>query len=97
MDLSPETLKAVYDTVFYLALNIGKALTAALQRDSYFYWPFIVSSVIIAALAWRWTVYVRSNPEQRSWRQFFRDYFGPQIWWHRSARADRCHQMCAPK
>lgn len=88
MDLSPETLKAVYDTVFYITLHAGKALTAALQRDSFIYWPFLVSSVIIAALAWRWTVYSRSNSEHRSWKQFFRDYFGAHIWWHRSARAD---------
>jgi len=78
----------VYDTVFYVTLNIGKALTVVLQRDSYLYWPFIVSSVIIAALAWRWTVYARSSREKRSWRQFFLDYFGAHIWWHRSARAD---------
>jgi sterol desaturase/sphingolipid hydroxylase (fatty acid hydroxylase superfamily) len=88
MDLSPETLKAVYDTVFYITLHAGKAVTAALQRDSFLYWPFLVSSVIIAALAWSWTVYARANPEHRSWKQFFRDYFGAQIWWHRSARAD---------
>lgn len=88
MDLSPETLKAVYDTVFYITLHAGKALTAALQRDSFIYWPFLLSSVIIAALAWRWTVYSRSNSEHRSWKQFFRDYFGAHIWWHRSARAD---------
>lgn len=88
MDLSPETLKAVYDTVFYITLHAGKAVTAALQRDSFIYWPFLVSSAIIAALAWRWTVYARSNPEHRSWKQFFRDYFSAHIWWHRSARAD---------
>lgn len=88
MDTSPETLKAVYDTVFYITLHVGKAVTAALQRDSFLYWPFLVSSVILAALAWRWTVYVRTNPERRSWRQFLADYFGAHIWWHRSARAD---------
>jgi sterol desaturase/sphingolipid hydroxylase (fatty acid hydroxylase superfamily) len=88
MDLTPETLKAVYDTVFYVTLHAGKALTAALQRDSFLYWPFLVSSVIIAALAWHWTVYARSDPGTRSWRQFFADYFSSQIWWHRSARAD---------
>ena len=88
MDLSPETLKAVYDTVFYIVVHAGKAVTAALQRDSFIYWPFLVSSVIIAALAWHWTVYARSNPEHRSWKRFFHDYFGAHIWWHRSARAD---------
>ncbi len=88
MDLSPETLKAVYDTVFYVTLHVGKAVTAALQRDSFLYWPFLVSSVVLAALAWRWTVYARTGQERRSWRQFFADYFGAHIWWHRSARAD---------
>ena len=88
MDLSPDTLKAVYDTVFYVTLHLGKALTAALQRDSFLYWPFLVSSVIIAALAWRWTVQARAESENRSWRQFITDYFGAHIWWHRSARAD---------
>ena len=85
---SPDAFRVVYDTTFYLVVNIGKALTTILQRDSFLYWPFLVSSIIIAALAWRWTVYARSNPERRSWRQFFADYFGAQIWWHRSARAD---------
>ena len=85
---SPDAIRVVYDTTFYLVVNIGKALTTILQRDSFLYWPFIVSSVIIAALAWRWTVQVRSNTEKRSWRQFFADYFSARIWWHRSARAD---------
>ena len=88
MGSDPNLVKAVYDATYYVTLNLGKAVTAALQRDSFLYWPFIVSSVIIAALAWRWTVYAISNPERRSWRQFFRDYFGAHIWWHRSARAD---------
>lgn len=84
---APETIQAVYDTTFYVVVNIGKAFTAFLQRDSFLYWPFLISSVIIAALAWGWVVR-RSVPEKRSWRQFFSDYFGAQIWWHRSARAD---------
>jgi sterol desaturase/sphingolipid hydroxylase (fatty acid hydroxylase superfamily) len=88
MNFSAETLRAVYDTTYYVVFNFTKAVTAAIQRDSFLYWPFLVSSVIIAALAWRWTVYAASSPERRSWREFFRDYFGAQIWWHRSARAD---------
>jgi len=39
-------------------------------------------------LAWRWTVQARAESANRSWRQFITDYFGAQIWWHRSARAD---------
>ncbi len=88
MSLAPDTLRAIYDTTYYVAFNFTKAATAVIQRDSFLYWPFLVSSVIIAALAWRWTVYAASGPERRTWRQFVRDYFGAQIWWHRSARAD---------
>src|SRR4026207_960775 len=85
---SPEAIQRVYDTTYYVVFNLGRALTALLQRDSFLYWPVLVSSGVLAALAWRWTVYARSNPEHRSWKQFFRDYFGAHIWWHRSARAD---------
>ncbi|MGH8674846.1 MAG: sterol desaturase family protein [Burkholderiales bacterium] len=88
MDATPETLKAIYDATFYVTFHIAKALTTALQRDSFLYWPFLVSSVVIAVLAWRLTVYSAAEPARRSWRQFVRDYFGAHIWWHRSARAD---------
>src|SRR5574341_955168 len=88
MGLDPDTLKAIFDTTYYVVFNFTKAATAVIQRDSFLYWPFLVSSVIIAAVAWRWTVCAMCGPERRSWRQFFRDYFGASLWWHRSARAD---------
>jgi sterol desaturase/sphingolipid hydroxylase (fatty acid hydroxylase superfamily) len=88
VEFSAETLKAVYDATFYVTLQLAKALSAAIRRESEFYWPFLVSSVLIAAIVWRWTIFARANLQGRSWRQFFSEYFSAKIWWHRSARAD---------
>lgn len=70
----------------YLAYNFAKAASFVLQRDSYLYWPYIVSSLAIALIAWRWLG--AAGPGRRSWREFWGEYFGPELWWHRSARAD---------
>jgi sterol desaturase/sphingolipid hydroxylase (fatty acid hydroxylase superfamily) len=79
-------LKAVFDTVYYLAFNFTKAVLAFLQRDSYLYWPFIVSTLaIMAFVAFR--AAARSE-DGRSWRQQFGGYFSSKVWWHASARAD---------
>ena len=45
----------------------------------------LVSSVLITLVAWRIAAAVTGSG---SWRQFFRDYFGSAVWWHRSARAE---------
>lgn len=76
------------DALSYAVFHLTKALLAALQRDSFLYWPFLVSSVAIAALAWRWRAHARATAGERSWREFLREYFGARLWWHRSARAD---------
>jgi sterol desaturase/sphingolipid hydroxylase (fatty acid hydroxylase superfamily) len=58
------------------------------QRDSFLYWPFLVSTLLIAMLAWR-IGYARGSAENPSgWRAFFGRYFGRALWWHPSARAD---------
>jgi sterol desaturase/sphingolipid hydroxylase (fatty acid hydroxylase superfamily) len=74
------------ETLHYLLLNAAKALSPFMQRESYLYWPYIVSSIAIALAAWRWLG--AGGTPRRPWRDFLREYFGPQIWWHRSAIAD---------
>jgi len=69
------------DTLHDMALNLAKALTPFTQRDSYLYWPYVASALVIALLAWRWL-------SRRPWSEFWRECFGPQLWWHRSAQAD---------
>ncbi|TAK49133.1 MAG: sterol desaturase family protein [Betaproteobacteria bacterium] len=78
-------METIAQTTHYVFFNLTKALLAFLQRDSFLYWPFLVSSVLIALVAWRIAAAVTGSG---SWRQFFRDYFGGAVWWHRSARAD---------
>jgi sterol desaturase/sphingolipid hydroxylase (fatty acid hydroxylase superfamily) len=73
----PEHLQGVYDATYYLAFNLAKSVLAFLQRDSFLYWPFIVSTLVIVLLV-----------AGRAGRAQFRDYFRAQVWWHASARAD---------
>ncbi len=82
----PAELKAFYEAVYYLVFNLARAVLAFMQRDSYLYWPFIVSTLVIMVFAARWTV-LRA-PQGLTWRQQFRAYFAKGIWWHPSARAD---------
>ena len=77
-------LKAVYDVLYYVAFNFAKAVMAFLQRDSYLYWPFIVSTLAIMVVV----AYCAARSEGRTWRRQFGDYFSAGVWWHPSARAD---------
>ena len=78
-------LKALYDAVYYVAFNFAKAVMAFLQRDSYLYWPFIVSTLAIMVVA---AYYAARAQDGRTWRRQFGDYFSAGVWWHPSARAD---------
>ncbi len=82
----PEHLQALYNTVYYLAFNLARAVLAFLQRDSYLYWPFLVSTLAIMVFAANRAA--RVAPQGRTWRRQFGEYFSRRIWWHASARAD---------
>jgi sterol desaturase/sphingolipid hydroxylase (fatty acid hydroxylase superfamily) len=82
----PDYLQGAYDSVYYLAFNLARAVLAFLQRDSYLYWPFILSTLAIMLFAA--FLAARSAPEGLTWRQQFREYFSGRVWWHASARAD---------
>jgi sterol desaturase/sphingolipid hydroxylase (fatty acid hydroxylase superfamily) len=81
MELSPEMTKVVYDTTYYLAFHATKAVLPFLQRDSYLYWPFLLSYLALCVAVWGLSV-------RLGWGATLRDYFGSRVWWHRSARAD---------
>lgn len=78
-------LKALYDAVYYVAFNFARAVLAFLQRDSYLYWPFIVSTLAIMAVVAYFAV---RREEGRTWRRQLGEYFSAGVWWHPSARAD---------
>ncbi len=82
----PDHLQGFYNAVYYLAFNFAKAVLAFLQRDSYLYWPFIVSTLVIMLFAA--FLATQGDAQGRTWRQQFREYFSARVWWHPSARAD---------
>ena len=91
MNFDPETLKAVNEVVFYVVFHVTKSLLAFLQRDSYLYWPFLLSTLLIALsvplLLGRPAAAAAGGAGQSAgggWKQFF----SWRLWWHRSARAD---------
>jgi sterol desaturase/sphingolipid hydroxylase (fatty acid hydroxylase superfamily) len=70
----------VHDAVYYPAFHLARTVTAFVQRDSYLYWPFLVSTVLIAFGLWLY--------RRRSARGFLSEYGSGALWWHVSARAD---------
>jgi sterol desaturase/sphingolipid hydroxylase (fatty acid hydroxylase superfamily) len=88
MELARDIGKALSDAAYFVTYHLTVAVTPFLQRDSFLYWPFIISTVAIAAFAWRLGFSNPADSPGRSWREFFAHYFGRRLWWHRSARAD---------
>jgi sterol desaturase/sphingolipid hydroxylase (fatty acid hydroxylase superfamily) len=79
----------VYKVVFQLVYQTLKPLVAFLHRDSFLYWPFILSTLLIAMLAWRFTR-ARGDLESSKphWKEFFDRYLSRRLWWHASSRLD---------
>ena len=69
-----------------VAYYATEAVLAFLARDSYLYWPFLISTVVIAMLAWRFGLAGSRAPAP--WREFLVRHFSRALWWHSSARAD---------
>lgn len=78
----------LYDVVYNVVFHAARAVLAFLQRDSFLYWPFLLSTLVIAMIAWRFGHASGSESQAAGWQGFFRRFFGPAIWWHPSARAD---------
>ena len=76
MNLDPDLLKVLNDVVYYVVFNLTKAVLPFLQRDSFLYWPFVVSTILVVG------VLARSRGGE--WGNFF----SRKLWWHASARAD---------
>lgn len=60
------------------------AVEPFMLRQSPLYWPFLLSALAVAVLAWG----LRSGGGWPSWRRFRRRHLGRALWWHPSARAD---------
>lgn len=77
-------LTQFYTVVFHFA----KAVLFFLQRDSFLYWPFLISTVVIGALAWRFGYTKLRASGTATWREFQRRFLGKALWWHPSSRLD---------
>ena len=77
-----------YDLIFRAVFHATKAVTAFLQRDSVLYWPFLISTLAIAWIAWRYYRASTNPGARKSWRSFCDRHLGRSLWWHPSARVD---------
>src|SRR5689334_10836749 len=82
--LYSQLLAGIHQVTFHAV----RAALAFLQRDSFLYWPFLISTVLIAMAAWRYGYARGTQGGAATWGDFFRRYFGRDIWWHPSAQAD---------
>ena len=64
----------LYDIIYQASFHAARAVLAFLQRDSFLYWPFLVSTLAIAMLAWRFGYARGSRAKSASWREFFRRF-----------------------
>ncbi len=72
------------DTEYFVIFHLFSALFAPVRSDSFLFWPFLLSSVVIALLAWAYW----SHQGALGWRQVRERFLSARLWWHRSARAD---------
>ena len=84
MTTDPDVLQAIHGVVHYVVYHLTRAITVPIQRDSYLYWPFIVSTALIAAVAIRRLAGPGMGGASGSWRHVL----GARLWWHPSSRAD---------
>jgi len=84
--MSPDTAQQVQHYVTVVLTLVFGSFIPFIQTQSQLYWPFLASTIIVAALFWRFQP--RSEVVRPTWREFRRRYFGRALWWHPSARAD---------
>src|SRR4051812_14229356 len=78
-------LNVLVQAAFYVSLNLTKALTAFIQRDSVLYWPFALSALLVA-IAVAYVAHVKSGG--MSFRAALRSGLSSKLWWNASTRAD---------
>lgn len=77
----------LYSKLYVSAILLWRSLTVFMQEDSFLYWPYLLSTLLIGMLAWR-LGRARRATEPANWKAFFKRHCGSALWWHPSARAD---------
>jgi sterol desaturase/sphingolipid hydroxylase (fatty acid hydroxylase superfamily) len=75
----------VRDFLDYVSTHLARALTAVTQPDSFLYWPYLLSALLLAVVA---IAYAERDSETQSWVETLHRAFNRSIWWNRSARGD---------
>lgn len=78
-------MQQLFDIEYFVVFHLVLALLAPLQRDSFLFWPFLLSSLLIALLSWLYWQHRQALP---GWRSIRERFFSAKLWWHRSACAD---------
>jgi sterol desaturase/sphingolipid hydroxylase (fatty acid hydroxylase superfamily) len=84
--MSPDTAQQVQHVVTVAVAYLFTAFFPFLQRQSQFYWPFLLSTLVVALVVWR--LALGGEGGRGAWGEFRRRYLGRALWWHPSARAD---------
>ena len=74
-----------YDFLEYARTHLAKAALAFTQPDSFLYWPYLVSALLLAVVVAAFAARAQAG---ETWRHGLGEHFTRRIWWHRSARAD---------
>ena len=79
-------MQVFLDSLYFVVFNIGTALFAPIKRDSFLFWPFLLTTLVFAMLAWWY--WHRGSAGGNRWTEFRQRFLSRQLWLHRSARAD---------
>ena len=86
--IDPALAQELQFLIFKIVFFFKRAFLVFLQRDSFLYWPFLLSTLLIGALAWRFGYTQLHASGVATWHEFRQHYLGKALWWHPSARVD---------
>ena len=80
------SIQTFLDSVYFVVFHLTSALLAPIKKDSFLYWPFLLTTLMFALVAWQY--WHRGDVVDGRWMAFRRRFFSRQLWLHPSARAD---------
>ena len=86
--VDPATFTGWQALLFQVVYFFTKAVLVFRQHDSYLYWPFLLSTLLIGAFAWRLGYAQLRASGAATWRELRQRFLGKALWWHPSSRMD---------
>lgn len=84
----PATFSGWQALLFQVVYFLTRAVLFFRQHDSFLYWPFLLSTLLIGALAWRLGYAQLRASGAATWQEFRQRFLGKALWWHPSSRMD---------